>query len=520
MGKKSRTHYTITNLVVGMGGQMVNTILSFISRTLFIKFMAIEYLGLNSLFTEILTVLSLAELGVGSAITYALYKPLLNKDEKKISALMRFYKKCYMCIGIFITIVGLALIPFLKYIVEEPKNIEINLYIIYVLYLLNTSVSYFFSYKTTLLEADQKRYIGQTVGVVVAAIKTVLQIVIIAVTRNFYLYVMVQLLSTIIVYVVQSIYVNRHYGYINSNKAETIDKKTLRGLIKNVKSLVIIRISSILVNSTDNMIISALKGIVSVGILSNYNLITQVIGSILQQVFDSMTGSVGNLNAEGNREKSEKIFRAINMLNFWLFGWAAIGIAVLGNDIISIWLGETYTLSKYIVYILAINFYIKGMQNAVWTFKHTYGLFQYGRYLLVGTAVINLVLSIGLGKRIGIAGVLIATSISRILTNVWYEPYAVYKYGFKDSVSKYYKNYVLYFTIIVISYILCVLGIDCIVNIGINNFYFKLIIKFIIVLIVPVGIVVLLFRNKDEYKYLKTKIGSIVPKILKKISKK
>lgn len=303
---------------------------------------------------------------------------------------------------------------------------------------------------------------------------------------------------------------DKQYPFLKKKKAKKLASDSLKSMIINIRSLVVIKISSILVNSTDNMIISAFKGLKSVGLLSNYTLIVSVLESLLGQVFDSITASVGNLNAEGDFEKSEKFFRVLNLLNFWLFGFAGVGIYVLGNNVIGIWLGKDYLLSSNIVLILAMNFYIKGMQNAVWNYKNTYGLFRYGRYLLVMTAGINLVLSILLGQHIGVAGVLIATSVSRIVTNIWYEPYAVYKYGLHTSVKKYYYSYIKY----AIMFVFMLIGTKMIsglyVHMNIDNLLLISIYKLLCVIIIPNMFIILVLFKKEEFKYLRNKIFAVL----------
>lgn len=510
MPKMNRTQYSIKNIFFGLSGQIVDTLLRFVGRTIFIKYLEVEYLGINGLFSEILTVLSLAELGIGSAIVYALYKPLSQNDTEKISSLMKFYKKCYIYIGIIVAIVGVAFLPFLDIIVKKPENISLNLNIIYGIFLFDTSISYFFSYKTSLLNADQKNYILQILKIVGTFVKTILQITVIVLTQNFYIYLTIQIAITLANNIYASIYVDKKYPYLKNKNAKKLDKKTFKELVVNVRSLVVIRISSILVNSTDNLIISSFKGLKAVGLLSNYTLIVQVFETLLSQIFNSLTGSIGNLNAEGDTNKSEKFFKVLNLMNFWLYGFITVSIVVLGNDVIYIWLGDEYLLPKSIVVILACNFYVKGMQNAVWNYKNTYGLFKYGRYLLVMTAIINLVLSLFLGNIIGIAGVLVATSISRLCTNVWYEPYAVYKYGLKSKVIDYYKSYIKYAIVVFIVTVATYYSANLLSLFGVDNMWLITLYKCVCVLIIPNILILFTVYKTEEYNYLKNKIKYLV----------
>lgn len=515
--KMSRTQYSIRNIIFGAGEQAFEVILRFINRTLFIKFLAVEYLGINSLFTEILSVLSLAELGVGSAIVYALYKPLAENDEKKLSTLMHFYKKCYVTIGIVISIIGIALMPFLNVLVDMPEHLNINVYIVYLMFLFNTSFSYFYSYKTSLLGADQKGYILKLIKGLCSFGTTFIQIAILCLTKNYYLYLGMQLLFTVVYNVVASTYVNKHYPFLKNRNVDKLDKKTFSQLVINVRALIIVRVCTIMVNSTDNMIISALKGLKSVGLLSNYTLLVSVLETVLAQIFDNLTASIGNLNAEGDSNKSEKFFNFLNMMNYWFYSFAGVGIFVLGNEIIKLWLGGNYLLNEYVVWILAFNFYIKGMQNAVWNYKNTYGLFKYGRYLSVVTALVNVGLSILLGKYIGIFGVLVATSIARVTTNVWYDPYAVYKYGMKSDVRRYYVSYVKYFVMFTCSLLLTYKVADLYTIFGIESLGLSFIYKLICVILIPNVVTVGLLFKKDEFKYFISKIRYLLKGISEKV---
>lgn len=512
MEQLNRTQYSFRNIIFGLGGQCIETVLKFISRTIFIRFLAVEYLGLNSLFTEILTVLSLAELGIGNAIIFALYKPLRDKDEGKVASLMKFYKAAYKIIGTFIGVTGLLIMPFLKYIVDMPDNLDVNMYVIYCLFLFNTSVSYFFSFKTTLLGADQKNYISQSINIICSIIRTSLQIIVLAVSRNFYLYLIVQVLMTVVSNFTISKYVDKKYAYINSKEIESIDKNIKKELVTNVKALVVIKVGSIIVNSTDNIIISALNGLKSVGLMANYTMFTSVFEKFLGQIFDSLTGSIGNLNAQGDLKKSEEFFKVLNLLNFWLFGWVAVAIIVLANPTIEIWLGKNYILSQLIVIIMAVNFYIKGMQNAVWTYKNTYGLFRYGKYILQLTAILNLILSIVLGKVMGLSGVLIATAISRLCVNVWYEPYVVFRYGLKKQKNWFAYNYIyIRYAIVLILSAFLTFEIGSLIQLTmIENKFVIWFYKALCVLIIPNIVNYIYSRNRVEFVYLKEKIAYIL----------
>lgn len=503
---ESRTANSIRNIMTGFMGQGIQLILGFVNRLVFIRCLNAEYLGVNGLFTNILSMLSLAELGIGTAIVYELYRPLAKKDEDKIASLVKFYKKAYCGIGFFIAIIGLCLIPFLNILIAEPPKINENLVLIYCIFLFNTASSYFFSYKSSVLTADQKNYLVVGINYIVVFIQSILQIVILLATKNFILYLICQSGGTLIYNIIISRVADIRYPSIRKKNIKPLEEKDRKDLFKNIKALVIIKIGGVLVNSTDNIIISSIKGLAATGLNSNYTLLTNTLNSILQQLFNGMTASVGNLNAIEKKEKKKSMFKVINFLNFWLFAWATIAFIILANDIVTICFGTRYLLNQNIVTISAINFYVVGMQNAVWTYKTTMGLFDYGKYLVAGTGIINIILSIVLGKQWGLFGILLATLISRMITNVWYDPYAVFKYGFKEKTVEYFGIYVKYVVVGIVTFFITKIISESLSRTLFITFIWKL----MCCIVIPNTLFIIIFFKKEEMKYLKVKIKNIL----------
>lgn len=502
MTQLSRTENSIKNIVVGIGGQCISLLVGFISRTIFVRCLSAEYLGISGLFTNILSMLSLAELGIGSAIGYALYKPLANNDQKKISALMNYYAKAYKMIGIIVIIVGIMMMPFLELIIQTPINISENIYLLYSMYLFNSASSYFFSYKSSLLICDQNNYIVLLYSYTVNLIQNILQIIVLLLTKNYVLYLSIQLICGMAFNLIISHVVDKKYNYLKKYKNEVVDSETKKDLITNIRALVITKFSGLLVNNTDNIIITYFSGLKTVGIQSNYTLLVNTLNTILNQVFNGITASVGNLNAMENEQKKLFMFNVINLLNFWLYAWCSISFIILADDIVTIFFGDSYLLSMDITLIMALNFYTTGMQNAVWTYRGTLGLFKYGKYLLFLTALINLILSMFLGNIYGLFGILFATFISRLFTNLWYDPYAVFKYGLKTSPINYLKKYIAYLLIGLLTLVIT-FNISAIAN-GI----FPL--KLIICVVIPNLIFLICFVKTNEFNYLYLKLKQLI----------
>ena len=515
MKERSRTEYSLINIFTGFLGYGINTVLGFVCRIVFVRCLSADYLGVSGLFSNILTILSLAELGISSAIIYALYKPIAEKDEKRITSLMHFYAKAYRIIGIIVAAVGLIMLPFLNVIIRDQPAIKENLYLIYLMYLANTVISYFFSYRGSLLTAMQRNYIVVGYSYVITIVQSILQMIFLMVTHEYLIYLIIQMVGGVTYNVWISHKACKDYPYIKDKNYTPLTKSETKNLLKDVKALAIYKVTGVLVNNTDNIVITYFNGLISVGLASNYLLFSNTLNSLVQQTFNALTGSVGNLNATATEGKRYSFFKALNLANFWLYGWGAIGIALVSGDLVKWFYGADYVMSLEIPVILAINFYMIGMQQAVYTFKNTLGLFKYGQYILIFTAAINLSLDIILGRRWGIFGIYLSTAIARLLTNTWYEPYAVYKYGLHKKPILYllrYTGYLVVLTLVGAScFILC-----CFCKFGIVTNVF---VKIMICSIVPNVFFTVAFWKTEEFQYLFAFIKKFIKKIIKRQSR-
>lgn len=509
MKKRSRTEYSVINMFTGAVGYVINTVTGFICRVIFVRTLGAEYLGVGGLFTNVLSVLSLAELGISSAIIYALYKPIAENDEEKIASIMQFYRKAYAVIGTAVGIIGLLLLPFLKFIIHNPVDIKENIYLLYLLYLLNTVTSYFFSYRASLFTAMQRQYIVSAYNYAATIIQSILQIIFLLVTHQYIAYLLIRIISVIAYNVFVSRKAVKDYPYIKNKDAVPLSKPEKKSLFINIKALAIGKVSGVLVNSTDNIAITYFKGLSSVGFASNYTVLSSMVGSLIGLVFNALPGSIGNLNATSTKEQSFEFFKALNLLNFWLFGWGAIGIAFVSTDLVKLLYGESYAMPLYIPLIIAINSFTIGMLQACYTYRSTLGLFRYGQYMGFFTGIFNLALDVILGRQFGVFGIYLATLIARMMTNLWYEPYAVFKFGFEKSPLIFWKRYMKFLVVLLtaggLSYLIC----------SFCNFALtaNVLIKFIVCTVLPNLVFILIFRKTSEFKYL----SSIVKRLLNKI---
>ena len=510
--EKSRTHYSILNISTGIIGYIINTIFGFVCRMIFVRCLASDYLGINGLFTNILTMLSLAELGIGSAIVYALYKPLAEDDQDKIASLVDFYGKAYKTIGIVVGIIGLALLPFLNTIIREQPNIKESISSIYLLYLFNTASTYFFSYRGSLLMAAQQNYIVTGLNYIITICQSIIQIIYLLLTKEYYGYLIIQTIGTFIYNFTISKIAVKKFPYIVKKDIKPLEKVERKSLISNIRDLTLYKISGLLVNSTDNIIITYFNGLSVSGITSNYTLFTNTLTSLLNQIFNGINSSIGNHNALVSNKEKEKMFNNINLINFWLFGWATVGIIIVASDLVGLCFGSDYVMSNEIPIVLAINVYMVGMQNAVWTYKNTLGIFHYGRFMQFGTAILNIIFSILLGKIWGVFGILFASAVARGLTNTWYDPYCVFKYGFNTNPIKYFRKYLKYLIIILIDTLMCYI-VCSFINL---SYFINLILKIIICSLITNIFFILCFKSSTEYKYIKQVLLNILHKLIKR----
>lgn len=505
----SRTKSTVINMKWSLFAKVLELILKFITRIIFIKTLGSEYLGLNGLFSNILTVLSLAELGIGSAITYGLYKPLANNDIEKIKTLMNLFKIVYRIIGIIILILGCSITPFLNVFIKEIPSIN-NIQIIYILFVINTAVSYFYSFKSNLVIADQKRYIAIIYQYVCRIIMNIIQVIYLFVFKNFIGYLIIQIIFTVLENILISIKANRMYPYLKEKNINKLDKRTKKNIVENTKALVLHKIGGVCVGATDNIIISTFIGLVPVGIYSNYTMITSALKSFISQIYNSIIASVGNLFIEGDKNKIYKTFTKVNFLIFTIAYFSSIFLMTLSNEAITIMSSKEYLFKTSTVFIIVINFYLDIMREAVLSFRDAAGLFYKDKYKSICESLINLVFSIILVKKIGIAGVLLGTTISYILTCVWIEPYVLYKYCFNLKLREYFKDYVKYLVLTIMTGF----AINLICSLISYNTILNLIIKFITTSLISLFVYWSIFYRKDEFKYFVYLFKNIVKRKL------
>lgn len=510
MNNNSRIDNSIRNIKYTVIAQMINFLIVFASRAIFVRILSAEYLGLNGVFSNIISMLSLAELGIGSAICFTLYKPIANNDEKTVNSIMKFYKTTYNIIGVAVLVIGVALTPFLQFIVEELPNIS-HIRLIYVLFVVNSASSYFFVYKKTLLIADQRQYISNIVHQASVFLMNVLQIFFLLATHNYFSYLIIMIACTVGENIFVSRLVNKKYPYINSKTAESLPKEKKNEIFKNITAMASHRIGGVVVNGTDNIIIAKCVNVISVGLYSNYYLIKNTLISVISMLFQSVTASVGNLGAQGeNYKRRIEVFDALNMMSAILIGFSSVCLFVLYNPFVKLWVGENMLLDMKTVSVIVVNFYLLGMRQPVLTVRDALGIFWYDRHKPIAESIINLAVSIPLAIKFGMMGVLLGTLISTVTTSLWVEPYVLYRYGLKKSPITYFIKYIVYFAVCVITAGICYTVCNMI---ELDNGYIEFILKALTCSVLA-GIILLLCYCKT--KPFQTVIVIVKNKLLKK----
>lgn len=495
---QGRTKKSIINISTSFLGQIIAILLGFINRLFFVNQLGEVYLGINGLCTSIIGLMALAELGVGESINYKLYEPLATNNKEQIKSLMNLYKKVYRYIGVIVFIIGICILPFFNYFLKQRDLQSVdNLYLIFFLFVLNASATYFYTYKRALIISDQKRYIVSIIHYSLFILMNIAQIIVLIKSQNFILYLMIMIVNTILENLVLSKITDKLYPFLKEKSVQELKHEDVKEIKKNTIALLYHKVGSTIVNSTDNILISKLIGIATVGLYSNYLLITSALNTIIAQLFSALTASVGNLGALTDRSSSEIIFKRLFFANFWFISIICSSLYSVVNILVSSWIGPSMLLDEKVIVFIVINVYLYNIRRSVWTFRDAFGLFWYDRYKALAEAILNLVISIILGIRIGLSGILLGTIISMCITSLWIEPYVLYRFAFIKKTYRYYGRLLLYSLITVL---LCILNdyiIDSLNLVGFQGFA----IGVIICIFINTAVISLLFCKSDEFKY-------------------
>lgn len=492
----SRTKNVSRNIAIGILLKAFSLLLPFVSRTFLLYILGTDSVGVSTLFTSVLSFLSLAELGFGSAVVYTMYKPIADGDYKAINALLKYYRKLYRIIGIVILLVGVAIMPFLPYLIKDEAPSEVNLYYLYLLFLLNSVISYFFSgYRQSLLVAYQRSDIRDKIALFISILVRIGEILAIYFTRSLYIYVLVSVIGTVLTNILTAVVTRRMYpeaeckGSIDSGvKAEI--RKRLGGLFGT-------KLNSIVVNQADSLVISAFLGLTLLTQYGNYYLVMNSVSGFIMIVFASMTASIGNKIVKDSIEEVYTLFKRINFFNNWIVGWCAICLVCLFQPFMIIWVKEDLTLPLLMSILMSLYFYVYQIQRTILTFKDAAGLWYEDRFRPYVSMTINLVSNLILVNIIGIYGIVVSTILAFLISIPWCNS-VVFKHFFKKSpwinIRRMLLNFVITFAIGAFTYFVCY-------NLDIT--ILGIILRIFICLIIPNAIYLLIFHSTDEFGYYK-----------------
>ncbi len=437
--KLNRTKNTQRNMAFGLGNKAVAIVLPFLIRTVIIRTLGAEYLGLNSLFSSILQVLNMSELGFSSAVVYSMYKPIAENDDDAICALLNFYRTVYRIIGTGILIVGLILLPFLTNFIKDGAVPEgINIYILYCFYLANTVISYFlFAYKTSVLYAFQRSDVTSRTLMLTQGLMYLVQIVLLLVTRNYYLYIVMMPIFTVINNLINAYRIKKLFPqYVCRGK---IGARELASVKKQVPGLMINKICHTSRNALDNIFISAFLGLTVAGMYGNYYYVMNALFSVLIIFNNSVVAGVGNSEVTETREKNYEMMKRLNFIYMWIVGWCAICLLLLYQPFVALSFGREMLFPMGIVVLFCMYFYTFEMGVVRGIYAEAAGLWWETRWYSVAEALTNLTLNYLLGKYFGVAGIISATMISLFFINFLLSSRVVFRCYFKNGkIGEYY----------------------------------------------------------------------------------
>lgn len=499
---KSRILKMIRNGAIGVLCQIVVLLLNFITRRIFLEHLSITYLGYNGLFTNILGALNLAELGIGTALTYKFYKPIAEHNAEQVSILLAVYKKIYNQIGCFVLVVGGLISPFVPYFIKDSSDVKSQyIILLFIIQLLGTATTYFFSYRRTIFFASQRDYVCSTADMVANIIFSVIKVLSIILFENYLIYLVLQVLQNFASNFYISCTCKKQYPEYQLSKNRGLELRnriegTCIDVYKNIKNVFLGKFAIYIFTSTDNILISKFVGITSVGLLSNYSLVISTITTFINKLLDPVQAGFGNLlNTKSEESRNEQLYYNFQFMQCFIGMIVASGVATLINPMIGMYFGKEYCINYSIVIILSINLYLDILQRPSCNYINALGLFNYDKVISFAGALTNIILSLIFVHYLGVIGVLLGTTISQTLFLILRSYYVVCRY-MKSKLFKFYKI-ICEFTLIGI----LLAGIFGKIVSLIKFNYFILFFTAFVFIISDMIIVTVLFRKTEEFRY-------------------
>lgn len=445
----SRKKQTLKNITVAFFSNILIYMLSLFTSRVIKEKLGLDILGLNGVLANVVSILSLTELGVGAAITFALYEPLAHQNRELIKSIMAFYKKAYHYIALAVAAIGLALLPLVPGFIKSTEFSKSYIYIVYVLFLANSVFSYLLVYKRTLIVADQKNYVITTITLVYTYALKIFQLIAVFYTSNYILFLVIQIVCTLVYNLVISFVCDKLYPFLKE-KADKLDQEHVQLITRKIKALFFHSLGTVIVLGTDNILISYFCGITEAGRYTSYLSIVNMIGTVVVIIFDNLRDSLGNFLVTETQERKRELFNNLFFMNQTVVAIFSVCLVLLLTPFVRMWFGADTILPNYVVASMVLCFYIQKSMICVSEMRSATGLFEQDRFVPLYESFVNLISSILLAQKFGIVGIVWGTIISTMIGPFLIKPLILFKHVFAENGFKYFGLYGTYFARFVI----------------------------------------------------------------------
>lgn len=501
-----RSKNLVNNLKWGLLYRLSGMLVPFVCKAAIIRIFGINYLGLNSLFTSIISTLNLAELGFSSAVVFFMYKEIAEENSEKICALLQYFKRVYQIVGIVVLTFGLALMPFLRYLIKKDVPTDINIYVIYLLTLSATVLSYFlFAYKNSIITAFQKESVLYKIRAIVLLTESIVQILTVFVLKNYYCYIAVTILAAAANNIIADHYVRTHYPEYKARGK--ISKDERRAISEKIKGLLCYKIGGAMVSNSSSIVISTFLGLVVSGIYGNYHYVLTLLFGLLAVYYSSFRAGLGNCFVIETKERNYDTFKQLQFMQSWLIGFCAVSMFCLYQDFIAVYAGEENVLDIGIVICVCTYFYCWKIQDVVHVFKEAFGYWTKDQFRPIIGGVMNLCVSIISVQFIGLYGVVLATILQAVTIDLIWAPKAIFAEYFKKSRKEYYLLLVKGVLDLFAMGIPTVLAVSFVQT---GSYILNFGIKAVICLVIPNGVFILKNHRKPEFDAVKTRLKKLI----------
>lgn len=488
----SRTKNATRNIIFALLNKFVSLALPFVTRTIITYILGAKVLGLSSLFTSVLSFLSLAELGLGTAIVHSMYKPIAEDDKTTICALLGYYKKMYRTIGMIILGTGTLVLPVLPYLIKGSTPEGINIYIVFYIYLLNTVLSYFLAgYKQCLLTAHQRSDITSKISIVANFVMQVAQIIILCITKNYYVYAFLPIFSTLTINILNAKITSKMFPDYKCGTG--LSKEVQFEIRKKINGLIGTKINAVVVHSSDALVVSAFLGLIDNAKYANYFYVVNTVSGLMIILYSSMTAGVGNSIVTENLEKNYTLFKKLSFINSWIVNWCCVCLICLYHPFMQLWMGESMVYPVNVEACFVLYFFIYNIQRVILMFKDAAGLWYEDRMRPYVSMSVNVILNIILVQKIGVYGIILS-SILAFLVSVPWANYTLFTKLFRISpwknIFEMFKSGLIACMASVVTYTIC--------NVLLEGAIFFLV-KAVICVLVPNTIFYLFYRKCEEF---------------------